>query len=96
MAEVSFNRRELHVLLTVCLSMFIIPLTITSSSILNLSVMKDYALNYQKAQWFINIFMVMYAAFLPVTGSLSDYIGKKNVFLFGLLLFPLAFFQGGL
>lgn len=96
MAEVSFNRRELHVLLTVCLSMFIIPLTITSSSILNLSVMKDYALNYQKAQWFINIFMVMYAAFLPVTGSLSDYIGKKNVFLFGLLLFSIGFFSGGL
>lgn len=96
MTETRFNRMEMHVLLTVCLSMFIIPLTITSSSILNISIMHDYSLSYQEAQWFINIFMVMYAAFLPVTGSLSDYIGKKNVLLFGLALFAMGFLLGGL
>ncbi|KAA0015600.1 MFS transporter [Salinicola corii] len=96
MAEARFNRMEIHVLLTVCLSMFIIPLTITSSSILNLSIMNDYSLKYQEAQWFINIFMVMYAAFLPVTGSISDYVGKKNVFLFGLALLAMGFLLGGL
>ncbi|MBD2784460.1 MFS transporter [Xenorhabdus sp. DI] len=96
MEEVKFNKADMHVLLTVCLSMFIIPLTITSSSVLNLSIMKEYSLTYQEAQWFINIFMVMYGALLPITGSLSDYVGRKNIFLFGLVSFSLGFLLGGI
>ncbi|PHM30075.1 MFS transporter [Xenorhabdus innexi] len=96
MTKVKFNKTDIHILLTVCLSMFIIPLTITSSSILNVSLMKHYSLTYQEAQWFINIFMVMYGAFLPVTGSLSDFVGRKNIFLFGLFFFSVGFLLGGI
>ncbi|MDE9518920.1 MFS transporter [Xenorhabdus bovienii] len=96
MTKVEFNKIDMHVLLTVCLSMFIIPLTITSSSILTLSLMKNYSITYQEAQWFINIFMVMYGAFLPITGSLSDFVGRKNIFLLGLILFSVGFLLGGI
>ncbi|MDC9615234.1 MFS transporter [Xenorhabdus khoisanae] len=96
MTKIEFNKIDMHVLLTVCLSMFIIPLTITSSSILNISLMKHYSLTYQEAQWFINIFMVMYGAFLPITGSLSDFVGRKNIFLLGLIFFSIGFLLGGI
>ncbi|WP_244230809.1 MFS transporter [Vibrio ouci] len=61
-----------------------------------LSLMKEYRLTYQESQWFINVFMVLYASFLPITGRLSDLFGRKRTFFIGLCLFFMGFVLGTL
>jgi MFS family permease len=92
----TFKKKEWHILLTVCFSMFLIPMNITSSSVMMLSLMNSYHITYQESQWFINVLMIFYGAFLPITGRLSDLYGRKKIFLIGLCLFLLGFLLGSI
>ncbi|SHF55187.1 MFS transporter [Vibrio gazogenes] len=87
-----FIFKEVFLVIIVSLSMLLIPLTITASSIINLSIINEYDISYINSQWFINFFMIFYGAFLAITGSLSDFIGRKKIYLGGVIFFALGSF----
>lgn len=91
-----YDTREFGLLAIICISMFLIPLTITSSSIFNLYIMKRFDVGYTAAQWFINIFMIFYGAFLAISGAISDFYGRKTIFNVGVCLFFSGFLVGGI
>ena len=89
-----FNKDELKLLVGVCLTLFTIPLTITSSSVFNLSIMLKYNVNYYQSQWFITLYMIFYASFMAVSGSFADIFGRNKIFITGLVLILLSFLAG--
>ncbi len=50
----------------------------------------------QDLQWVVNAYTVTFAGFLLLAGRAADLLGRRRVFVGGLLLFSLASFAGGL
>lgn len=82
--------RPVYVLAVVCVALFVIPLTITGSGVLVLPISKEFGASYLQAQWVICSFMVSYAAFMAITGVIADALGRKLLFVSGILLFAIA------
>src|SRR5581483_6168828 len=47
-------------------------------------------------QWVVNAYTVTFAGFLLLGGRAADLLGRRRVFVFGLVLFGLASLGGGL
>jgi EmrB/QacA subfamily drug resistance transporter len=61
-----------------------------NNSMLNVSIpsfMKIFHLNATEAQWIVTGFMIPMMVTMPVTGYLSDVLGRRSVYLLGMLLF---------
>lgn len=60
------------------------------------SIARTLSASLNQVQWVIASYLLATAAFLTLFGKLADVIGKKRVFLFGIVLFTLASLLAGL
>jgi len=80
------TRTELTgLLITVSLASFITPLIASGVNIALPLISHDFSITAANVGWVQTSFLLMYAAFLFPFGKLSDRIGKRNIFLTGLL-----------
>jgi len=89
MAEMTYRRRRL-VLWICCMSLFIVGLDVTIVNIALPSIQHDFHASVSDLQWTIDMYSLVIACLLMLSGSMADRFGRRRVFQIGLLLFVLG------
>ncbi|MFC6598126.1 DHA2 family efflux MFS transporter permease subunit [Kitasatospora paranensis] len=84
------RRRRLLILAICCLSLFIVGLDNTVVNTALPSIQHDLNAPASGLQWVIDAYTLVLAALLMLSGSVADRIGRRRVFLTGLLVFALG------
>jgi EmrB/QacA subfamily drug resistance transporter len=83
-------------LILACLAQFMVILDV---SVINVALPAiKHALNFSESglQWVVNAYTVTFAGFLLLGGRAADLLGRRRVFVGGLVLFSIASLAGGL
>jgi EmrB/QacA subfamily drug resistance transporter len=89
MTELSHRRRML-VLSICCLSLLIVSLDNTVLNVALPSMQKELHASVSGLQWTIDAYTLVLASLLMLAGSTADRIGRRKVFLAGLVIFTLG------
>jgi EmrB/QacA subfamily drug resistance transporter len=83
-------------LLLACLAQFMVILDVSVVNVALPSI--RHALHFSEAdlQWVVNAYTVTFAGFLLLGGRAADLLGRRRVFVSGLVLFALASLAGGI
>ena len=95
-SETTTNRHLRATLLLACLAQFMVILDV---SVVNVALPAiRHALQFSESglQWVVNAYTVTFAGFLLLGGRAADLLGRRRVFVWGLVLFALASLAGGL
>src|SRR6476619_1138519 len=84
------------ILLLLCSAQFIVVLDTTVVNIALPAIQEALHFSPQNLQWVVNAYVLVFAGFLLLGGRLADLLGRRRVFIGGLLLFSLASLVGGL
>jgi EmrB/QacA subfamily drug resistance transporter len=77
-------------LYVLCAGMLMIVLDATVVNVALPSIQDDLGFSTQSLAWVVNAYMITFGGLLLLCGRLGDLIGKKTLFLAGLLLFTIA------
>src|SRR3954451_6721088 len=72
---------------------------VLDASIVNValpSIGRDLGFNQSDLSWVVNAYVLVFGGFLLLGGRLADLLGRRRVFVAGLVLFGLASLAGGL
>jgi EmrB/QacA subfamily drug resistance transporter len=83
-------------LLVVCLSVFMLLLDITIVNVALPDIQKDLGSTFEDLQWVVDAYALALAALMLASGSLADLLGRRRIFVAGLLLFATASLLCGL
>ena len=78
------------VLVLVCLAQFMVILDATIVNVALPSIQADLGISESSLQWIVNAYALLFGGFLLLGGRAGDLIGRKRVFLAGLVLFTAA------
>ncbi len=83
-------------LILACLAQFMVILDVSVVNVALPSI--KHALDFTEGglQWVVNAYTVTFAGFLLLGGRAADLLGRRSVFVFGLVLFSLSSLAGGL
>jgi EmrB/QacA subfamily drug resistance transporter len=90
MGVLSGARRRWTALVVVCIGQLMI---VVDASIVNVAlptIQHDLLFTQSSLTWVVDAYMISYGGFLLLAGRLGDLVGRKRVFLVGLVLFTLA------
>jgi EmrB/QacA subfamily drug resistance transporter len=82
--------RKWWTLALVCAASFMLLVDTTIVSVALPSIRKDLGASFSELQWVVDAYSASLATFLLAFGSVSDLIGRRRVFLAGLLTFTAA------
>src|SRR5215217_8956196 len=74
-------------LLVVCLSVFMLLLDITVVNVALPDIQRELGSSFEDLQWVVDAYALALAALLLASGSIADLLGRRRVFVAGLLLF---------
>jgi EmrB/QacA subfamily drug resistance transporter len=84
------------VLVIVCLAQFMVILDATVVNVALPSIQRDLGFSRADLQWVINSYTLVFGGFLLLGGRAGDLIGRRRVFLAGVIVFSLASLLNGL
>ena len=84
------------VLVLICLAQFMVILDATIVNVALPSIQSDLHLTEGNLQWIVNAYTLVFGGFLLLGGRAGDLIGRKRVFLVGLVIFTTASLLDGL
>ena len=84
------------VLVIICLAQFMVVLDATIVNVALPSIQKDLGLSEANLQWIINAYTLVFGGFLLLGGRAGDLLGRKRLFLIGLVIFTGASLLDGL
>src|SRR5206468_3630202 len=84
------------VLVLICLAQFMVVLDATIVNVALPSIKTDLQLSEGGLQWIINAYTLVFGGFLLLGGRLGDLLGRKRLFLVGLVIFTGASLLDGL
>jgi EmrB/QacA subfamily drug resistance transporter len=84
------------VLVLVCLAQFMVILDATIVNVALPSIQTDLEMSDSNLQWVVNAYALLFGGFLLLGGRAGDLIGRKRVFLFGVIVFTVASLVCGL
>jgi EmrB/QacA subfamily drug resistance transporter len=84
------DRRRWFALVVVCLAQLMIVLDTTIVNVALPSIQHDLHFTQGSLTWVVNAFLVTFGSFLLLAGRLGDLVGRKRVFLSGVVLFTAA------
>ncbi|TMB46954.1 MAG: MFS transporter [Chloroflexi bacterium] len=90
------NLRRWIALVVVCLGQLMIMVDSTIVNVALPSIQRDLGFTPANLTWVVNSYLIAYGAFLLVAGRAGDLIGRRKVFLAGVLLFTAASVASGL
>ena len=91
------NKKHLTATLTLaCLAQFMVILDVSVVNVALPSIKHALDFSVSGLQWVVNAYTVTFAGFLLLGGRAADLLGRRRVFVFGLVLFSLASVAGGL
>jgi len=83
-------------LILACLAQFMVILDVSVVNVALPSIKHALDFSVSGLQWVVNAYTVTFAGFLLLGGRAADLLGRRSVFVFGLVLFSLASLAGGL
>src|SRR5579862_6516325 len=84
------------VLVLICLAQFMVVLDATIVNVALPSIQKDLGLSEANLQWIVNAYTLVFGGFLLLGGRAGDLLGRKRLFMFGLVVFTTASLLDGL
>ena len=84
------ERRRWLALAVVCLAQLMIVLDTTIVNVALPAIQRDLHFTQGNLTWVINAFLVTFGSFLLLAGRLGDLLGRRRVFLLGVLVFTAA------
>jgi EmrB/QacA subfamily drug resistance transporter len=84
------DRRRWLTLVVVCLAQLMIVLDTTIVNVALPSIQHDLHFTQGNLTWVINAFLVTFGSLLLLAGRLGDLLGRKRVFMLGVMVFTLA------
>ena len=84
------DRRRWMALAVVCLAQLMIVLDTTIVNVALPAIQRDLHFTQGNLTWVVNAFLITFGSFLLLAGRLGDLLGRKRVFLAGVLLFTAA------
>ncbi|HET6696709.1 MAG TPA: MFS transporter, partial [Gaiellaceae bacterium] len=104
MTEVAAGRPQVHghdvnrwlVLVLVCMAQFMVILDATIVNVALPSIQADLDMSEADLQWIVNAYTLVFGGFLLLGGRAGDLVGRKRVFLVGVVVFSVASLLNGL
>ena len=84
------------VLSLVCIAQFMVILDATVVNVALPSIQSDLDMSSSELQWVVNSYTLIFGGFLLLGGRAGDLIGRKRLFLIGLVIFTVASLLNGL
>ena len=84
------------ILVLVCFAQFMVVLDATVVNVALPSIQNDLGLSEANLQWIVNAYTLVFGGFLLLGGRAGDLLGRKRLFLFGLVVFTTASLLDGL
>jgi EmrB/QacA subfamily drug resistance transporter len=84
------------ILLLVCIAQFMVILDATVVNVALPSIQKDLGLSEANLQWIVNAYTLVFGGFLLLGGRAGDLLGRKRLFLGGIVVFTIASLLNGL
>jgi len=84
------------VLVLVCLAQFMVVLDATIVNVALPSIQRDLHMSEANLQWIVNAYALLFGGFLLLGGRAGDLVGRKRVFLLGVVIFTVGSFICGL
>jgi EmrB/QacA subfamily drug resistance transporter len=88
--KASSDPRRWLSLIVVCMAQLMIVLDVTIVNVALPSIQHDLHFSQANLTWVVNAFLVTFGSFLLLAGRLGDLIGRKRVFLAGVVTFTIA------
>ena len=88
--------RRTWTLVLCCLAQFMVVLDVSIVNVALPSIRRGLGFSGADLQWVVNAYTLAFAGFLLLGGRAADLLGRRKVFIAGLLLFALASLVGGL
>src|SRR5437764_10739228 len=82
--------RKWRALIVVCVAIFMLLLDITVVNVALPAIRKELHTSFTDLQWVVDAYALMLASVMLNAGSLGDLLGRKRVFISGVVLFTLA------
>jgi EmrB/QacA subfamily drug resistance transporter len=83
-------------LILLCVAEFVVVLDAAIVNVALPSIQRDLHFSQEDLQWVVNAYVLMFGGFMLLGGRAADLLGRRRVFMFGLVLFSLASLAGGL
>src|ERR1700716_2523106 len=84
------DRRRWLTLVVVCFGQLMIMVDATIVNVALPSIQRDLHFSQANLTWVVNAYLITFGSFLLLAGRLGDLVGRKRVFLSGVVLFTLA------
>ena len=90
------NRRKWIALLLLCMVQFMVVLDIAIVNVALPSIQIDLGFSQENLQWVISAYSLVFGGFLLLGGRLADLLGRRRVFMVGLVIFTIGSLLCGL
>jgi EmrB/QacA subfamily drug resistance transporter len=90
-----YERRRWIALGLLCMAQFVVVLDAAIVNVALPSIGDALAFSQENLSWVVNAYVLTFGGFLLLGGRLADLLGRRRVFMFGLVLFALASLAGG-
>lgn len=90
------DRRKWLVLALLAMAQFVVVLDASIVNVALPSIGKDLEFSQENLAWVVNAYVLTFGGFLLLGGRMADLMGRRRVFIIGLLLFAAASLAGGL
>src|SRR5438552_7617129 len=84
------------ILVLICIAQFMVIRDATIVNVALPSIQKDVGLSEANLQWIVNAYTLVFGGFLLLGGRAGDLLGRKRLFLIGLVIFTTASLANGL
>jgi len=88
--DLAADRRRWATLTVVCFAQLMIVLDVTIVNVALPSIQHDLGFSQADLTWVVNAFLVTFGSLLLLAGRIGDLVGRKRVFLAGLVTFTVA------
>jgi EmrB/QacA subfamily drug resistance transporter len=90
-----FSERRWLALGLLCTAQFVVVLDASIVNVALPSIGAALSFSQENLSWVVNAYVLTFGGFLLLGGRLADLLGRRRVFIFGLVLFALASLAGG-
>lgn len=91
-----FQGNQILILITVMIASFLGRLDGTIVNLALPNIIKDFGITVSQASWISTAYIIANAIFVPIFGKLGDMIGRKSLYIVGIVGFTLASALAGL
>src|SRR4051794_41200602 len=90
------ERRRWIALILLCAAQFVVVLDASIVNVALPSIGRSLHFSEENLQWVVNAYVLVFGGFLLLGGRMADLLGRRRVFMGGLVLFGIASLAGGL